>query len=161
MKRWLTILGWLGAALLLAPAGQAGPLAPASDLEADAQVAGERAVPVLVLFWAEGCSYCEIVMADYLGPMADDPAYRDKVIIRAVDVDGGRRLVDFQGNETDHEGFAADQGVSFTPVIKFFGPDGQELARELAGFTNEHFYGYFLDSKIQESLQRLRVMAAR
>lgn len=147
--------GWIGAG----PA--AAGLVAAGDLEADAELARERAVPVLVMFWAEGCPYCEIVMEDYLAPLAADPASAAKVIIRLVDVDGGHPLVDFAGNETDHEAFAAEQGVSFTPVIKFFGPGGRELAPELAGFTNEHFYGYYLDSRIQESGQRLRAVAAR
>jgi hypothetical protein len=77
-----------------------------------------------------------------------------------VDVDGYRKLVDFSGRDTTHSGFAERNGATLTPLIKFFGPDGRELAEQLLGFTNEHFYGYFLDARIDESLAKLRSVAA-
>jgi len=149
------------AAPSLAPAAAyAAGVTYASDLREDAEAARQRAVPILVMFSARGCPYCELVMADYIEPMSRGSSYADKVIIRVVDVDGYRKLVDFSGSKGTHSEFAARHGATLTPVIKFFGPDGRELAEQIVGFTNEHFYGYYLEARIDESLAKLRPVAA-
>jgi thioredoxin-related protein len=153
VKHILTLLFLLGFAGELA----AGGLPWARDLEADARQSRERNVPIMVMFTSESCPWCEVVMEDYIGPMARDPRYESKVIVRVVEVQGIRRLVDFSGENTWHNEFAERAGASFTPVIKFFKHDGSELVPELLGFNSEHFYGYYLDAKINQSLSRLRL----
>jgi thioredoxin-related protein len=161
MKRiytW-TLIGFLAAGAGAAHAGASVPYA--QDLAADAREAQRRAVPILVMFNASSCPYCELVMEDYIKPMLKDPAYRDQVIIRVVSVGTARPMIDFSGRRVGHEAFAADRGVTLTPVVKFFGADGKELTDELLGFTNEHFYGWYLDEAIATSRSRMRQLLGR
>ena len=53
--RW--ILAWL--ALLFVSAPACAQMVQARDLAADARVAAERKIPLLLLFSEAGCSYCE------------------------------------------------------------------------------------------------------
>jgi thioredoxin-related protein len=149
----------LVAVLLLGLAGAVGAngLQAASDLAADAGAARQRSVPILVMFNAKGCPYCHVVREYYVEPLARSPQFGDRVILRVVDVDGYDRLVDFDGSVTDHSAFASRHSVTLTPVLKFFGPDGRELAPQLIGLTTEDFYGWYLEQRLSDALDRLRV----
>ena len=71
----------------------------AENLAADAQVSVQARKPVVVMFRSEECPYCEIVLKHYLGPLAEDPDYRNRVQIRVVDVDGhDLQLTGFDGH---------------------------------------------------------------
>lgn len=142
--------------MALAAPLSAGEIPYARDLEADAEEAEARVVPILVMFSSESCPYCQRVMDEYILPMAADPAYREKVIIRVVELEGALSLVDFEGERMGHAEFADAQGVTLTPAIKFYDYTGAELVPELIGFSSEDFYGYYLEAKIDRSLTKLR-----
>ncbi|HCA27038.1 MAG TPA: hypothetical protein DEP05_05265 [Betaproteobacteria bacterium] len=56
---------------------QSAPVVPfASDLAADAVLARQRHLSILILFSLPSCPYCREVIRDYLVPMQRDPAYR-------------------------------------------------------------------------------------
>jgi len=44
--------------------------------------------------WSRGG---QLVMEEYIAPMVDDPAYKDKVVVRIVETGGARELVGFDG----------------------------------------------------------------
>ncbi len=156
----LPLLIFLSAWLLPLPA-PAGELPMAEDFQQDASDAQDRGVVIMVMFSSDSCSYCEVVREDYMIPMVGDVEYENKVIIRIVDIEGSDEVVGFNGQKQQHTEFADAQGVSLVPTIKFYGPGGKELASELIGYSNEHFYGYYLDSKIDESLAALKALAYR
>lgn len=131
-------------------------LLQASDLQADGLHAGERKLPILVLFSSSYCGYCTIVREDFLKPMLKSGDYEDKVIMRVVNIDSTEDLRDFEGRQVDAEAFADRRGVFVTPTIKFFGPDGNETTADLVGLTTVDYYGGFLDTAIEESLVHLR-----
>lgn len=159
ISKRFTMLLW---AVLVAVPCYAGTKVPyAHNLQADAALARTRHVPLLVMFSAESCPYCQTVLSDYILPMSDDPAYARKVIIRVVDVDSATSVVDFSGHKVVPAALARRYGVTLTPVIKALDPAGRELAPQLLGFTSEDFYGYYLDVLINQSLNTLRARAAR
>jgi thioredoxin-related protein len=152
----LVVIG-LGAPLSAA----AGDVPFARDLHADAAEAQKHQLPIMVVFSSRNCPYCELVINYYVKPMSRSAEYADRVIIRVVESDGARYLKDFDGEELSHESFADRYGVSFTPVVKFFDQAGRELAPEIAGFTSEDFYGFYLDEGIEQSLTELRSRLSR
>ncbi len=154
--RNLTLNLLLILSLLLALPAAADSDIKARDFAADADEASRRSVPILVMFMSDYCPYCETVMEDYIEPMSTDPAYAELAIIRVVDVDSSKSILDFAGDETDHADFAGDHGVTLVPVIKLLDADGEELVPELLGFSSEHFYGYYLETRLRESLAKLR-----
>jgi thioredoxin-related protein len=94
---------------------------------ADARAAGKQAV--FVMYVRDDCPYCERMKRDILSAPAVQDYYRREFAVLAVDLRGAVPVVDFAGKSTTEKGFAAAQGVKFTPVIVFYDFDGKPLAR--------------------------------
>lgn len=142
--------------LLITGAVHASDLPLARDFPTDAQEAKSKGLPIMVFFKSESCEYCEVVHDLYLGPMQEDATYKDKVMIRVVDIDGGQTLRDFDGKQLDHEKFADQEGASFTPIIKWYSPSGTELVSELIGYSSPDFYQGLLDRSIEIATSKLK-----
>jgi len=146
--------------LLLAPAarGDGAPkvhIPDASDFQADAHLAAKRKLPLMVVFTADFCSYCEELEADYIRPMIISGDYTDKVIIRRVKLDSYGNLRDFDGQKISVDDFSLRYRVSVTPTVVFLDPQGKQLVKPLIGISTPSFYGGELDSAIDTSLERL------
>jgi len=131
-------------------------LSLATNLQQDAASSKRNGAPIMVFYMSDDCPYCEEVRDLYLEPMVSSGQYRDRLIIRMVDVDGAKYLSDFRGKRMDHEEFADDQGASFTPVLKFYDPDGNELVPEVLGYSSPDFYLAYLERAIETSIDKLR-----
>jgi thioredoxin-related protein len=132
----------------------------ARDLRAESRPAERRKVPVLILFASPGCHFCHRVRAEYLEPMLRDPAYRDKVVIREIEVGGDQPLLDFDGRETTHGVFAAQQKVRMVPTVKFFDARGRQVADPIVGLLIADYYFGYLDAAINEGTGRIRARRA-
>ena len=100
------------------------------DLEAeaaDARTAGKQAI--FVMYVRDDCPYCERMKRDVLSLEAVQDYYRSNFAVLAVDLKGSAPIVDFAGRSTTEKGFAADQGVKFTPVFVFYDFEGRPLAQ--------------------------------
>lgn len=150
--RW--ILACLAALFVAAPAW--AQMIPARDLAADARIASQRKIPLLLLFSEAGCSYCERARNEFLVPMQRNPEYQAKVMMREVGIDSDAALVDFSGNKTTHAEYARRMRVSMMPWVVMVGPRGETLAEPVVGFRGADYYGYFLDQRIDSALVQLR-----
>ena len=150
--RW--ILACFAALFVAAPAS--AQMVEARDLAADARLAAERKIPLLVLFSEAGCPYCERARLEFLLPMQRNPEYRGKVMMREVGIDNPAALVDFAGNRTTQAEFARRLHVNMMPTVLLLGPRGEALAEPLVGFRGADYYGYFLDQRIDAALAQLR-----
>lgn len=150
--RW--ILACLMALFVAAPAG--AQMVQARDLKADARVAAERRIPLLVLFSESGCRWCERTRQEFLVPMQRNPEYRAKVMMREVGIDSAAALVDFAGVATTHAEFARRLQVNMMPTVMLLGARGETLAEPLIGFRGADYYGYFLDERIDSALALMR-----
>ncbi|MFV1998090.1 MAG: thioredoxin family protein [Acidiferrobacterales bacterium] len=128
----------------------------ASDLQQDGKTSERDGTPIMIFYMSTSCAYCEEVKDLYLEPMVRSGQYKGRLIIRMVDIEGSEYLSDFSGKRMDHEEFADDQGVSFTPVLKFYDHQGKELVPELLGYSSPDFYLAYLESAIETSISKLR-----
>lgn len=151
---WGLILAW-GLALSGA-AGAASGLVHAKNLQADAQLAAKRKVPILVLFSSPGCHYCDRVKAEYLGLMHKDPAYRKQVIIREVTMGDPAPLTDFNGAATTEGAFAAAHKVFMVPTVMVFDAQGKETSEAIVGLLSPDFYFGYLMSAIETGMDKMR-----
>lgn len=156
---WAAILAWASLATLASASAHAverGVLPMAQDLVEVAREAQARRAPVLILFSASGCHYCDEVREGFLVPTTRNPDYDDKVVMVEVDAASEARLLDFDGRPTTHAAFAARMGVRMTPTVKLFDARGRELVAPLVGIVSSDFYGGFLEEAIQNALARVR-----
>jgi hypothetical protein len=158
LKR-LTTLFVLGL-WVLAPLQAGEGLIEARDLQADATAARAAGTPIVVFFASDSCPYCHEVEELYLEPMQRRGPYAGRVLIRKVHVDRATALVDFAGRRMGHDDFARREGASLTPLIRFYAPDGRELAAALRGMSSRDFYGGMLWDALEESIRMLCVTSS-
>jgi thioredoxin-related protein len=151
---WAAILAW--GISLPATSLAAGGLVHARDFKADAREAARRQVPVLVLFTSPGCHYCEQVKRDYVGPLHKDPAYRNKVIIRELEVGSTRPLVLFDGTKSTEGAFAAEHKVFMVPTIKVFDTRGEEASEPIIGLLSPDYYFGYIQNAIDDGMRKVR-----
>lgn len=126
------------------------------DLQADAKLSRSGKLPILLVFSADYCPYCQILEEEFIRPMLISGDYEGKVIIRVLKLDGVDVLRDFNGDTVSAEDFATRHDVRLTPTLKFFDDRGRELAPKMVGLTTVDFYGGYLDEAIDASLAKLR-----
>ena len=154
MHRRFLILTWILAWLALPALATGVPYA--RDLGRDAEAAQRIQGAVLVVFVSEHCVYCKTVLNDFLIPMSRLPEYRDKVVIRRVEISGKHTLRNFQGLSIGHRAFAHGHNVRFTPTIMLFSPAGEVLTQPMVGLSTIDYYWYQLDELINEALAKVR-----
>ncbi len=125
------------------------------SLKAVAKDAAARKVPILLVFTSPHCRYCERVKNEYLAPMAADPAWKDKVIIRQIEAGSDWALVGFDGKKTTHGAYAASQMIRMVPTVKVLDANGKEVAEPIVGLlTPDYYYGY-LQTAIEEGFGKI------
>ena len=148
------ILAW---GMTLSGTASAGnSLVHATSFKADARAAAQKKIPILVLFSSPGCPYCERVKREYLVPMQQDPAYRNKVIIREVTVGANAPLTDFDGTVITEGAFAAFNNVFMVPTVKVLDTHGNEASEAIVGLLIADFYFGYLEAAIEEGTRKVR-----
>ncbi|AOF81447.1 thioredoxin-like domain protein [Methyloversatilis sp. RAC08] len=139
----------LSPVLFAAPVRTTGPALPTlTNAAKDVRDAGKPGVVVIVLFSLPGCHYCEEVRSHYLAPLARDATQRGRLMIREVDLNSARKLIDFDGSHTTQAAFAQRMKVQFAPTVLFLDADGRQVASPLVGAGKADFYGAYLDDAI-------------
>lgn len=132
-----------------------------SDLQADAKLANEKQVPVLLFFSMEHCPFCVVVEEEFLKPMLRNKDYDNKVIIRQVKIDGSDFVKDFKGTSREPGEFRDDYDVSMVPTVVFVDAKGNMMSPSIRGIQNSHYYGAELDDAIDNATYKIRSLAKR
>jgi len=128
----------------------------AANLQADGQLAHNRQLPILLVFSAIECGYCELLEEEFLQPMLLGGEYRDKIIIRKLVLDNGSRLADFSGKPIDATRLSDRYRVYVTPTILFVNEKGTELAERMVGINTPELFGGYLDDCIDTAWLMIR-----
>ena len=148
------ILAWSTAPL--AAAEPVDNLPPAKNFESDSKLAAAKKIPILVLYTSPGCQFCHRAKSEYLVPMLKDPAYKNKVIMREVDITSQSPLTLYNGSKSTGAEFAAQHKVTIVPTIKVMDAQGAELADPIVGLLIADYYFGYIDSAITAGLQKMR-----
>lgn len=128
-----------------------------SNFKAESSWMRHKQVPMLLLVSASYCGYCEIVKEHWLKPMLRSGDYDDRVLIRKIELDSYKTLVDFDGSTIGVKEFAFREGAPLTPTVLFLGPDGDQVAEPILGVPDaEEYFGAYLESSIEEGLRCVR-----
>lgn len=155
-KSWSVLFGALILACLPLTAPAAPQLAQASRLDAEARQAAKAGGPLIILYSRADCSFCKTIKRDFLGPLAVDPRYAGRVVVREVAQDSNAALTDFAGRDTTHARFAAAEKIRLVPVVAFYGPDGRQLHEPIVGARLPDFYQSYLEAAIEQSTRALQ-----
>lgn len=126
-----------------------------NDLFVEAVAAKKSRLPLLIMFSADDCNYCEKLEAEVLKPMYISGEYHEKVIMRRVMIDNFESMRDFKGAELDAFEFASKYHVTVTPTVMLLDSNGEMLAPKLVGINAVDFYSAYLDQAIDQSYDKL------
>lgn len=134
---------------------------PGSDLKADANMARDKQVPVLLFFSMEHCPFCTVVEEDFLKPMLRNSEYDGKVVIRKIRIDDSDFVKDFNGESREPDEFSDDYHVSMVPTVVLVDASGKMINPSIVGIRNTHYYSAELDDAIDASILKIRALAKR
>lgn len=146
-------------AFLVAHAGSgesADDVPTTTDLHVLALKSNQEKLPILIMYAAEHCEYCERLEEDLLGPMHGSGQYRNRVIIRKVMIDSFQNITDFSGASVEAENYAFRQGVQVTPTLRFLDSEGNQLAPEMVGYNTPEMYAAYVENAIESSNRAIK-----
>ncbi|AQV92629.1 thioredoxin [Cupriavidus necator] len=147
----LTSLRWLAAGVLLAATAVPAAASPAhlpaaTDLADHVTEAARRGEPLVVLVSMPGCSYCDAVRRNYLGPQAA----AGEIAVRELDMTADTPLRDADGSLTTARDWARAHQVRVAPTVLFLDRQGRAAASPLRGMQPD-FYGAYLEQALDEA----------
>ena len=149
----LLSLGFLTSAAI-SPASQIR-VPVATDFAAIAKNANTKGLPVLLVFSAEHCAYCELLENEIIKPMILSGDYQNRVLIYKVMIDDSNQLRDFNGMSVSAEELAQHYGVYVTPTMLFLDSRGKELSERILGINTVEMFGGLVDQAINIAHQQL------
>lgn len=123
----------------------------ANNLQQVSQQAKEEKLPVLLFFASTECEFCEMLEEDHLASMAHAPSYKDKVIIRKVNIDDYDYLQDFSGSKISADEFSDRFSIRVTPTLVFLDHKGNQLGKKMLGYNRSDFFSIYLDEAIDKA----------
>lgn len=158
MKRLYRLALFVAASLWLAiNALRADVTVPvAADLQQLGDQALSRELPILLTFTSLICSYCELLEQDFLQPMLLSGEYRDRVMIRKLELGPGTSVTDFKGKKIMASELSSRYRVFVTPTLLFVDGNGRELAERIVGINTPELFGGYLDDCIETALLHIR-----
>lgn len=154
MKRLFTLLAGILAWAAMTAAAEGVP--DAEDLAKDARLARSFQGVVMIVFVSESCPYCKVVLDEFMIPTSRNREYDTKLVMRQVEVGGGRMLRDFKGRRMSQGDFADRHNIGMVPTVVVFGPDGKRLGQPLIGLSTVDYYGYYFNEAIENGLAAVR-----
>ncbi len=125
------------------------------NLQQDAYQSRQTGRPIVLVFSAQYCGYCELLEEEILKPMLRSGLYEDQLILRKLMVDSYLPIASFNGTRQPPEDLKRRYGVSVTPTLVFVDDQGRELAERMVGINTVEMYGGYLDAAVEESRQIL------
>lgn len=127
------------------------------DLPADVAEAAKAGKRLMVLFYQDGCPYCNALVERNLAQRGIEDKVRKHLDVIALNLWGDREVIALDGKTYTEKTFGAALKVQFTPTVLFFDEQGKEALR-LNGYLPPERFDVALDYVIgkQEKRQTFR-----
>jgi thioredoxin-related protein len=117
-------------------------------------IAHERHSPILVVFNAETCSYCQRLKHEVIEPLTQK-ADQQLPLIREFDIYSSGKIIDFNGDPIRSRQFKKRYNIYAVPTLMILDPDGNPLADPIVGYNSQDEYLELLRTSLVASFQAL------
>lgn len=148
------------ALMLVTEVLSAGPLAENLNFAAVADASRISGQPILMVFGAESCGYCERLNSEILSPMLESGELQKQALVRAIDIHQGGRVEDFDGSSVRSRVFLRRYDVYATPTVMLLDASGEPLAQPIVGYSDAADYGQRLEKALSEAQRELNGQAS-
>lgn len=124
------------------------------------QTLGEQAkrnqLPILMIFSAEWCEYCDVLKEHVLNPMVINDMYQGKVVyLRNVGIDQPEPILDWNGKLIKKSKWAYQINADLTPTVAFFDGNGKEVAERIVGISEITLFASLVHSRINDAYRNM------
>jgi thioredoxin-related protein len=128
----------------------------ASSLQALGELSQQKQLPILLMFGAESCEYCKLLVSEVLEPMALSGLYDGKVVImRHVGIDEPALIPDWNGNPIKKSQWAYQLNADLTPTVLFMNASGKEVAPRIIGISEITLYTGLIHQRLNTAYQNM------
>ena len=124
---------------------------PGDDWAAEASAAQSDGTPIMLVFTADNCSYCERLKRELLKPLLQTGQLSGSVRLREFNIDHGGKIVDFDGERIRSRIFVDRYKIFATPTVLLLDQQGNALAPPIVGFNNAENYRVLLTQAIEQA----------
>lgn len=125
------------------------------DCAGDVIEAKEVGVPILLVFSADDCDYCERLKHEVLKPGIENNEFDRKVLIREFDIHARGKIIDFDGEKVRTGVFVDRYNIYATPTIVIVDYHGTPLADPIVGYNDKESYVQMLTQRIEYAILAL------
>ncbi len=126
-----------------------------NDFQALSKTMKEKNLGLVLMLHAEHCPYCILMENEILSPMVKSGEYDKKVIIRKLQIDEARDVIDFAGKTVEPSDISDKYNAFVTPTIVFLDHQGKERVEQMVGINTVELFGAYLDIEIDKLTQEL------
>lgn len=131
-------------------------LAELNDLQATSTVAGEKQLPIMLLFSAQWCEYCEVLKEHALNPMMKSGLYEGKLgLFRHVGIDEAEPLTLISGERMKKSKWAYQLNADLTPTILIIDSRGKEVAERIVGISEITLFSALLHARLNDAYKNM------
>lgn len=117
-------------------------------------IARERHSPILVVFNADTCSYCQRLKQEVIEPLTHN-SDNTLPLIREFDIYSSGKIIDFNGDSIRSRQFKRRYNIYAVPTLMILDPDGKPLADPIVGYNSQDEYLELLRTSLVASFQSL------
>jgi thioredoxin-related protein len=128
-------------------------LRPIKDWSQAARYARDAHIPIIVLYTAQACGYCERLKQEVLRPLFEGQASQPPVLVREVDINTGGKMIDFDGEPIRCRQFKQRYHVFATPTLLILDTNGEPLTEPIVGYDSKEQY----QSRLEQVLAGFRI----
>lgn len=110
---------------------------------------------VLMLVSQPNCTYCVQITEEIIRPMIISGRYNSTTLFSELEINTGRKIKDFTGQQVDASDFARRYDAWATPTLLFLDKNGNQLANKMVGINTVELYGYYVDKALRDSFNQL------
>lgn len=145
----ISILLLFGLNSQTANASGSGNFKELADLQQLGAKSDQTGLPILLMFGATWCEYCQVLIEQVFEPIARGGNYDNKVVLmRHVGVDEQALIPGFNGELIKKSEWAYQLDADLTPTLLFLNGRGQEVAPRIVGITNTYLYAGLIHQKL-------------
>ncbi len=127
---------------------------------ANLKTLGERAAaqqqPILLMFSAQSCEYCNLLIEEVLNPMVVSGLYDEKIMLmRHVSIDDPTPILDWNGNLIKKSQWAYQLNSDLTPTVLFVDATGKEVAPRIVGISEITLYSGLVHQRLNTAYQTM------
>ncbi len=127
-----------------------------NDFQKLSKTLKEESLGLVLMLHAEHCPYCILMENDILSPMVKSGEYDKKVLIRKLQIDEARDVIDFSGKTVEPSDISGKYSAYVTPTLVFLDYQGNERIKQMVGINTVELFGAYLDIEI-DKLQAILV----